>query len=236
MKIDLYEYMKHIIKESVFTFEDSQALGILVDKNKNASIERVANDELYIDLKGEDERSKKRIELEQLKSNGWEAIKITIIMSKNTQTRRVSIIISNDYSIRVVLFGRNLFTLAFNDNKLIEKNYKTKEEKVINPSDFNIDGIIEEISNVVHNAHYLNAWQNRVDELFNIIKPGIILGIMGIEEKLEKTIDEEREKLIYKIVDIDKQINMLKVLRKVYISKLYGLKTSSDIHEKSKIK
>ena len=234
MKIDLYEYTKEIIKESDFDLEVSQIPKTLVDNDKKVSITRVSNNEVDIEIKDKYEGNFKKVELEKNKSGGLEILNIAILLRKATITYGVNIIISNDCFIRVVNSSRNMFVLTYNDNKIVINNYKALAKKVINPIDLSIESIIKEIGDVVHNAHSLVSWKKDVDELFNIIKPCIILGINSIVDEWEIDINDSKESMTNKIDDIDKQINMLKELREAYVSKISHLNILTDTIENKK--
>ena len=234
MKIDLYEYVKEIITNSNLNLEENGMPGILVDNDQKVVVKRVDSNSVSIEFSDKHDGNFKRVELDKLKSLNWEAMNINLLSRKATRTNNVIVEISNDYTIKVVNSGKKLFILSIKDNNLLIHNYKGKIEKIISMKDFNMDEIIEKISEVVHNAYNLVSWKKDADVLFNTIKPVIVLGITSIVEKIENNIDESKDSLSTRIDDIDKKINMLKSLRKAYIAKLNDLELSSDAIERNK--
>ena len=234
MKIDLYEYVKEIVNNADFNLRENGMPGILVDNEQKVIVKRVDSNSVSIEFSDKHEGNFKRVELDKLKSLNWEAMNINLLSRKATRTNNVIVEISNDYTIKVVNSGKKLFILSIKDNNLLIHNYKGKIEKIISMKDFNMDGIIEKISEVVHNAYNLVSWKKDADILFNTIKPVIVLGITSIVEKIENNIDESKGSLSNRIDDIDKKINMLKELRKAYIAKLNDLELSSDALERNK--
>lgn len=234
MKTDLYEYVKEIITKNSFNFKENGVSGYLVDNERKAVIRRASVNEIYVELNDKYEGNFKKVLIEKLKANDWEAIKFTILLNKATKTYSVSIIVDSNGSIKVVNSDRKMYVLSFKDNKIVIHNNKAKTERFVDTNNINIDEIVEELSDLIKNAYIFSGWKKDVGELFDIIKPCIILGLNNIFDEWEHNIDMSIESIYSKIDDTDNQINKLREIREAYLSKISSLRISSDNLEKNK--
>ena len=175
-----------------------------------------------------DNTLKKSAAITRYNENGLRRTVFKLSIGNNERKNIVNVNISDsDY---IAISGNDVIMYLQYDNVdfILKKPGRFGEEKSdeqkINIEECSIERIISEIYKLVKNAYDMEDWKNSIDELFDVIRPALVLRIVEFKENWKKSIISNEKNSQKWIKDLDRRIEELKASRTFFQNKIEELK------------
>ena len=221
------EYEREVMKTTNFNLIRGKSMNLAIDKEHGVWVEGNHQTSLCIGytFEGKEINAENTKKAVGIKIDELNYLKVDLTVYDGKKYYSVSMSFKNG-CLPIFIYNKGSFMMPVcnpvididtKGSQLVITNKYLSNARIINDTEFTVDGFVNEICNLVRNIHYSKAWDDEIDSLFDVIKPVLTSCATDIKDYLLNVINTNVKHCQKEIDACDMEITELQKKRLRYV-------------------